>query len=110
MLKDNGWIIFDDFNWTYASADKKKDVTDGITHRKLSEEERNTPHIKEIFELLVKQHSNYSDLVVYRDSEWAVARKTASERKTYTIKFKETNKDVLLQLKHKIISLMARNK
>ncbi len=40
LLKKDGWIIFDDYAWSYASADKKgDDSTDGITHRKLSENE-----------------------------------------------------------------------
>lgn len=102
ILMENGWIIFDDYLWTYAEADKTKDATDGITHRKLSEVERNTPHIKEIFELLVKQHSNYSDLFVHPDDGWAIVRKKISDRKTYTVEYTETNRDVFVQVKQLI--------
>ncbi|MBW4613071.1 MAG: class I SAM-dependent methyltransferase [Desmonostoc vinosum HA7617-LM4] len=107
LLKDNGWIIFDDYEWTYTSVDEKRNVTDGITHRHLSEVERTIPHIKEVFELLVKQHPNYSDLIVYPDSGWAVAKKTTSERKIYTVKYQETTKDILVQVKHGIKSIIA---
>ena len=87
LLKENGWIIFDDLIWTYRGANNSRTVTDGITHRTLSESELNTPHIKEIFELLVKQHTNYSELTVYPELNWGVARKRFSFKKNYTIKY-----------------------
>jgi predicted O-methyltransferase YrrM len=83
LLKDNGWMIFDDYEWTYAAANSKREVTDGITHRSLSEDERVIPHVREIFELLVKQHPNYSQF--YRTENWAITQKIASAQKTYTI-------------------------
>jgi predicted O-methyltransferase YrrM len=95
ILKENGWLIFDDLNWTYAGADERRDSTDGITHRKLSEEERITPQVREIFELLVKQHQNYSHFQIVPEIGWAIARKTASSRKDYTILYTETYRDVL---------------
>jgi predicted O-methyltransferase YrrM len=88
LLKDNGWIIFDDYHWTYAAAMNRRDATDGITHRSLSEDERAIPHVKEIFELLVQQHPNYSQF--YQVSDWAIARKTSSSEKEYTIVHRET--------------------
>ena len=71
ILKDKGWIIWDDYSWTYAWADTRRDVTDGITHRNLSEEERLIPHIKEIFELLVVQHPDYGNFIINNDWAWA---------------------------------------
>jgi len=59
LLKQNGWVIFDDYEWTYGEADTRREATDGITHRKLSEAERITPQVKEIFNLLVMQHPSY---------------------------------------------------
>jgi predicted O-methyltransferase YrrM len=74
LLKPGGWIIFDDYSWTYARADTKRAATDGITHRTLSDAERETPHIREVFELLVVQHPNYSNFVRL-NSDWALAQK-----------------------------------
>lgn len=74
LLKNNGWIIFDDYNWRYADVDEHRDETDGIQHNSLSESERQTPHIKDIFELLVKQHHNYTNFMVL-NNEWAMAQK-----------------------------------
>ncbi len=76
LLRRNGWIIFDDYNWLYANAATKRVATDGITHRTLSEKELNTPHIKEIFELLVRQHPSYSNFKLHWDGDWAWAQKS----------------------------------
>ena len=110
LLQENGWIIFDDYSWTYAWADTKREATDGISHRKLSEDERNIPHIKEVFELLVKQHPNYSDFFVGADADWAIARKCASEKKTYTIEYRETNKDVLVAMRDQLVKVRKKIK
>jgi len=108
VLKENGWIIFDDYQWTYAEMDKWPRATDGITHRHLSEPELKTPHIKEIFELLVKQHPNYGDLYVHPHDDWAIARKCASNRKTYTIQYKETHADVVASFLAGILIVVKR--
>jgi len=78
LLKENGWIIWDDYNWTYSRANNRREATDGITHRSLSEDELNLPHIKEIFELLVNQHPNYGNFLIQEDSDWVWANKTKS--------------------------------
>jgi predicted O-methyltransferase YrrM len=88
LLKPEGWIIFDDYDWTYAAADCGRSSTDGINHRELSEEERNTPQIHEVFELLVMQHPNYSNAIVHAHKDWAMAQKIAAIDKTYTIRYR----------------------
>ena len=85
LLKKNGWMIFDDYNWTYAGADNQRDATDGITHRQLSKDEQEIPQIKEVFELLVKQHPNYGNLLVLDEADWVLAQKTMSQDKQYRI-------------------------
>ncbi len=65
----NGWIIFDDFKWTYGSKNGLREATDGITHRQLSKDEQEIPQIRELFELLVKQHPNYGDLRLLEDED-----------------------------------------
>jgi predicted O-methyltransferase YrrM len=75
LLNENGWIIWDDFNWTYSRANNRKETTDGITHRSLSEDELTTPHIKAVFELLVMQHPDYGNFIIQEDSDWVWANK-----------------------------------
>jgi len=95
LLKKNAFLIFDDYLWTYAHADKSRDVTDGISHRSLSKEEIVIPQIREVFELLVKQHPHYGNLMVFEGAEWAIAQKTMSQDKSYTIIHRETMKSLL---------------
>lgn len=103
LLRKNGWIIFDDYNWTYASADNKRDSTDGITHRSLSQAEQEIPHIREIFELLVKQHPHYGNLLVLEEDDWALAQKTMGQDKSYNIVYQETTKDIMVRTFKKVI-------
>ena len=85
LLKKDGWIIFDDYLWTYADANKRRDSTDGITHRTLSKDEQETPHIREIFQLLVKQHPHYGKLVEIEGAGWVLAQKTMTNNKYYSV-------------------------
>jgi len=91
LLKKNGWIIFDDYNWTYASANDRRASTDGISHRSLSQEEQETPHVREIFELLVKQHPHYGNLMLSGDGDWAIAQKNKKTKKSYRIVYRDTS-------------------
>lgn len=72
LLKPGGTIIFDDLNWSYANSrsykNKKLDI---------SEEERTTPQIKMVFDLLVKTNSNYEDFEIIND--WAIAKKKCNK-------------------------------
>ncbi|TMQ07219.1 MAG: class I SAM-dependent methyltransferase [Deltaproteobacteria bacterium] len=97
LLRNNAWLIFDDYNWTYAQASRQREVTDGITHRTLSQDEQEIPHIREVFELLVKQHPHYGRLMLIEDSEWAIAQKQASANKSYTVMYSETARSMLFK-------------
>ena len=55
----------------------------GINLKDMGEDELNIPHIKQIFQLLVMQHPNYSEFKI-EDSTWAWAHKKSSERKSIT--------------------------
>ena len=109
LLRKNGWFIFDDYNWTYASAESRRDTTDGITHRSLSKDEQEIPHIRDVFELLVKQHPHYGNLVILADGDWAIAQKTGmDDRKTYNIVYSETAKDVIGKVLYKAYRKLIR--
>ncbi len=87
LLRPGGLLVFDDYSWTYALADQRRDATDGVSHRQLSSDELNTPAVREIFELLVKQHPDYAEFELYPIEDWAVARKVKSERKHYQVSY-----------------------
>ncbi len=98
LLQQDGWLIFDDYHWTYASPDAPPEATDGIAYRRLSQAELETPHIRDVFELLVKQHPSYGSFMLLEDDDWAVARKTPSSKKTYEIVHRTTTSDLFAKL------------
>lgn len=106
LLKQESHIIFDDYNWTYSEASSRRDATDGITHRSLSQDEQDIPHIREVFELLVKQHPDYGMFSLIDDGDWAIAKKCRSTEKTYTVTYRTDEylyrKDILGRLIKKI--------
>jgi predicted O-methyltransferase YrrM len=79
LLRDDGWILFDDYRWTYARHQHKPE-NDGITTRSLSAEEMEKAHVELIFHLLVMQHTSFSNFVL-QDGAWAWAQKNAQGRK-----------------------------
>jgi predicted O-methyltransferase YrrM len=95
LLKENGWIIFDDYNWTYATADKLgSQETDGVTHRSLSHEEFTIPHIREVFQLLVMQHPHYDNFKIHGEGDWAWAQKKSNTTsKKIAVEYNITYKD-----------------
>jgi predicted O-methyltransferase YrrM len=73
LLLPGGTIIFDDMDWTFA----KSPTLHGTPRvRTMPEDERSTPHIRKIWDLLVRTHPGYGELMV-RDG-WGYARKLAT--------------------------------
>lgn len=70
LLKPGGFLLFDDLNWTYAKSPSLKDV-DWV--KALSEDERTTPHIKTLVDLVVLNHPNYHQPSVV--DNWFLIRK-----------------------------------
>jgi predicted O-methyltransferase YrrM len=102
LLKPGGRIIFDDYSWTYSNDSGGRDSTDGISHRSLSKVELETPQIREVFELLVVQHPNYSNFTLLPESSWAIAQKISSTTKSYSIIYTSSYKDIFAKVFHKV--------
>lgn len=86
VLRDDGWILFDDFGWTHFKH-RDREQTDGITIRSLSEQEIAEAHVANIYRLLVMQHPGFSNFEL-QDNWWAWAQKSASGSRV----LKETKK------------------
>jgi predicted O-methyltransferase YrrM len=85
LLKENGWIVFDDLQWTYESKLREgKTKTDGVSMLEMAEDELVQPHIELIFQLLVMQHPAYSNFLV-KDNWWGWAQKSDSGEKEVEI-------------------------
>ncbi|HYX08932.1 MAG TPA: class I SAM-dependent methyltransferase [Bacteroidales bacterium] len=70
LLRPGGLILFDDMNWTYASSPSLKN-TDWV--KKMAKDEKETPHIKKLVELVALNHPNYVDANLLGD--WFLIRK-----------------------------------
>jgi predicted O-methyltransferase YrrM len=75
MLSENGYIIFDDLSWTIT---RDADPNDRQWSLKYSEEERLTPHIRRVFDLLVKEHPRYGHF--REESGFGSARKIGKDQ------------------------------
>ena len=72
LLRPNGWIIFDDMEWSYAGSPALGN-TDRV--KQMPEDERTTAQVRLVYDLLVKPHPNYHN---FRDEgDWAFAQKLA---------------------------------
>ncbi len=70
LLRVDGWIVFDDIDWTYS---KSMSLHDTKRVKSMPTDERETPQVRKIYELLVKTHPCYSDFFV--QDGWAYAHK-----------------------------------
>lgn len=70
LLEPGGLILFDDLEWTFETSPALGD-TERV--KKMPLEEKTTPHIRKVYELLVKPHPSYERFEV-RDT-WAYAHK-----------------------------------
>jgi predicted O-methyltransferase YrrM len=70
LLKPGGWIVFDDLDWTYAKSPALRD-TDMV--RNMPADERETPQVRKVYELLAKPHPDYHHFREERD--WAFIQK-----------------------------------
>jgi predicted O-methyltransferase YrrM len=66
LLQPGGWIIFDDLDWTMEHLNAKWAL-------RKPEEERITPQVRKVWELLVKPHAHYSNF--YEQGGWGYAQK-----------------------------------
>lgn len=87
LLKPDGWIIFDDLDWTYADSSLRKtaDV------REMPEEERETPQVRKVYEVLVKAHPSYTNFETKQN--WAYAQKSPSA----TTEIPEIKREIVTQ-------------
>jgi predicted O-methyltransferase YrrM len=75
LLAPGGWIVFDDLDWTFDASPAWKDTA---MVRDMPIDERTTPQVRKVYELLVKTHGAYDELEVRGD--WALARKSPDAR------------------------------
>lgn len=70
LLRPGGWIILDDIDWTY---DRSPSLKESNFVKDMPDEERKTPQVRKVYELLVKPHPGYCNFRI--DEDWAYAQK-----------------------------------
>jgi predicted O-methyltransferase YrrM len=82
LLRPGGSLLLDDLNWDYRSDPH------GLRERgvffPLSKSELTTPHVRGVFDLIVKPHPAFGEFRV-EDGEWAWARKSAEETRQVSV-------------------------
>jgi predicted O-methyltransferase YrrM len=72
LLRPGGWLLMDDLEWTYALGPwMEPQLSPGgspCPFGPLSESERTEPHLRTVFELVVKQHPAFTRFI--RQDEW----------------------------------------
>jgi predicted O-methyltransferase YrrM len=82
LLRGGGWLLMDDLDWTFSSAGSE--TVGVLTTAKLSERELTEPHLRAVFELIVKQHPSFTELRI-EDGWWGWARKAPGEPRRLTL-------------------------
>jgi len=80
LLKNNGWICFDDYLWSYKDFSSLNMNVPNLNTNEFSEDQINKPNIKEVFHKLVMQHESYSNFRI-EDNILAFAQKVKSQEK-----------------------------
>jgi predicted O-methyltransferase YrrM len=73
LLAPGGWVVFDDLDWTYETSPSLKNTP---LVKSMPRDEKTTPQVRKIYELLVKPHPDYDSFLVKNGR--AFARKTSS--------------------------------
>jgi predicted O-methyltransferase YrrM len=89
LLRPGGWIIFDDLDWTFA---RSPSVKEREWVRSMPLDERTTPQVKKIYELLVKTHPNYHNFRL--EDGWAFAQK----QDTKDISIQPSQREIVTEL------------
>ncbi len=79
LLRPGGWLLLDDLGWTYEKHCANKTRHYEIDLTKLSDSERTQPHLRAIFDLLIRTNPAFDEFVV-QDDWWGWARKSAAAR------------------------------
>jgi predicted O-methyltransferase YrrM len=68
LLRPDGWLLMDDLEWTYEHNPWIVPSGDSNPLGPLSESERIEPHLRAVFDLIVRQHPSFTRFA--REDEW----------------------------------------
>jgi len=88
LLRSDGWLILDDLTWLPPQSS-----ADALGY---SVAERAEPHMKAIFDLIIKQSPNFTELRLEPDLDWAWACKKPGQPARLTIDTNRSLRGILL--------------
>ena len=75
LLRPGGWLLLDDLGWSYEKHSAEKAYHYEIEVAKLSEPERAEPHLRAVFDLLIRTNQVFDQFLI-EDDWWGWARKS----------------------------------
>jgi predicted O-methyltransferase YrrM len=85
LLRPGGCLLMDDLDWTYVNNHWLEPAGDGRPLGPVSEAERTQPHLRAVFDLLVRAHPSFTRCVV--EDEWyGWAYKQPGEPRRYEVR------------------------
>lgn len=78
LLRPEAWLLLDDLNWSYAA-----DVVPPDPGR-FSDDEVQAPHVRLIFDVLLKQHPSFTAFRI-QDGSWGWAQKAPGQPRRYSL-------------------------
>ena len=83
LLRPGGWLLLDDLGWTYDGG--SHGPGQGPDDLQLSHDERTTPHVRAVFDLIVRQHPAFTECVE-EDGWWGWAHKAPGGTRRYQVR------------------------
>jgi predicted O-methyltransferase YrrM len=84
LLRPGGWLLMDDLEWTYEHNPWIVPTGDSKPLGPLSTPERTEPHLRAVFELIVRQHPSFTRF--QREDEWyGWAQKAPGQPRRYEL-------------------------
>jgi predicted O-methyltransferase YrrM len=78
LLRPQGWLLLDDLSWSYSADVPSYD------RETFSPEEADAPHVRKIFDVLLKQHPSFTEFRV-QDGSWGWAKKAPDQPRRYSL-------------------------
>ena len=104
LLMPGGWLILDDLEWSYR--DDPYGLRERGVYFPLSDDERRVPHVRAVFDVIVKQHPSLTDLRV-QDKSWAWAHKDDAAPRRLALETSRPLRAIATGLLRDVIRLVA---
>ena len=100
LLRPGGWLLLDDLDWTF-DYNPTAAQTDGVTYA-MSPAERSEPHVRAVFELIVKGYPSFTQLRLM-DGQWGWAQKQPDAPRRYSVEYSRPLGDVVMDRGRRLV-------